>query len=82
MVFCSSDLLAHGVITDAQARGLNVPGDLAFASHIHPSLPTVDIDGVAIDRQAACFIIDRIAGVDIGERSRDIGFAIVSRDSV
>ena len=82
MVFCSADVLAYGVITEAQARGLNVTGDLALASHIHPSLPTVDIDGVAIDRQAACFIIDRIAGVDIGERSRDIGFAIVARDSV
>ena len=81
-MFCSSDVLVHGVITEVQARGLNVPGDLALASHIHPSLATVDIDGVAIDRQAACFTIDQIAGVDIGERIRDIGFAIVSRDSV
>ena len=90
VVFCSSDVLAHGVMTEAQARGLKVPGDiavmgfgdLAFAPHIHPSLSTVAIDGVAIGRQAARFIIDRIEGADIGERIRDIGFSIVPRDSV
>ena len=90
VVFCSSDVLAHGVVTEAHARGLRVPddiavmgfGDLAFASHIHPSLSTVNIDGVAIGRQAARFIIDRIEGADIGERIRDIGFSIVERHSV
>ena len=90
VVFCSSDVLAHGVITEAQARGLMVPkdvavmgfGDLAFASFIHPALTTVHIDGVAIGRQAARFILDRIEGADIGERVRDIGFSIVTRDSV
>ncbi len=90
VVFCSSDVLAHGVITEAQARGLSVPndvavmgfGDLAFAAFTHPALTTVHIDGMAIGRQAARFIIDRIAGADIGERVRDIGFSIVERDSV
>lgn len=88
-VFCSSDVLAHGVITEAQARGLGVPhdvavigfGDLAFAPYIHPALTTVDIDGAAIGRQAAKFILDRIEGRDIGARVRDIGFAIAARES-
>lgn len=90
VVFCSSDVLAHGVITEAQARGLTVPqdmavmgfGDLAFAAHTHPALTTVHIDGMAIGQQAARFIIDRIEGTDISERVRDIGFSIVERDSV
>ena len=90
VVFCSSDVLAHGVITEAQARGLRVPddvavmgfGDLAFASFTHPALTTVHIDGMAIGHQAARFIIDCIEGTDIGERVRDIGFSIVERDSV
>ncbi len=89
VVFCSSDVLAHGVVTEAQARGVEVPrdiavlgfGDLAFASYIHPALTTVHIDGRAIGRQAAQFIMDRIEGRDIGERIRDIGFSIVSRQS-
>ena len=90
VVFCSSDVLAHGVITEAQARGLNVPkdiavmgfGDLAFAAFTHPALTTVHIDGMAIGYQAARFIIDRIEGSDMGARVRDIGFSIVERDSV
>ena len=89
VVFCSSDVLAHGVVTEAQARGITVPrdiavmgfGDLAFASYIHPALTTVNIDGGAIGRQAAQFIMDRIDGREIGERVRDIGFSIVPRES-
>ena len=89
VVFCSSDVLAHGVLTEAQARGIEVPrdiavmgfGDLAFASYVHPALTTVRIDGGAIGRQAAQFIMDRIEGRDVGERVRDIGFSIVSRQS-
>lgn len=86
-VFCSSDLLAHGVLTEAQARGLGIPeqlkvvgfGDLGFAAHTHPALTTVRIDGTAIGRQAARFIIDRALGNDPGERVRDIGFSIITR---
>ncbi len=86
-VFCSSDVLAHGVITEALAQGIAVPGrigvigfgDLAFAAHIHPALTTVRIDGTTIGRQAARFIIDRNLGVDPGPAVRDIGFAIVER---
>ena len=66
-IWCSSDVLAHGVITEAHARGLRVPqdlavhgfGDLAFAAHIHPALTTVRIDGTAIGREAARCIIER-----------------------
>ena len=88
-VFCSSDVLAHGLITEAQARGLKVPrdiavagfGDLAFAADLNPALTTVHIDGPTMGRQAARFITDRAAGRDPGPRVRDIGFSIVKRDS-
>jgi LacI family transcriptional regulator, gluconate utilization system Gnt-I transcriptional repressor len=89
VVVCSSDVLAHGVLTESHARALAVPhqlavmgfGDLAFASHTYPALTTVHIDGMAIGQQAARFIIDRIEGVDVGQRVRDMGFSIVERDS-
>ncbi|WP_298924722.1 LacI family DNA-binding transcriptional regulator [uncultured Ramlibacter sp.] len=88
-VFCSSDVLAHGVITEALAQGLAVPrelgvmgfGDLGFSAHIHPSLSTAQVDGAAIGAQAARFILDRVEGRDPGPRVRDIGFAIVARES-
>ncbi len=88
-VFCSSDILALGVITEAQARGIAVPerfavfgfGDLAFAGDTHPALTTVRIDGNAIGRQAARFIVERAEGRAVAERVIDLGFSIVKRDS-
>ena len=88
-VFCSSDLLALGVMTEARARGLQVPaqlaivgfGDLEFAADLEPSLTTVHIKGAAIGRQAAQFIVDRAEGRDVGQRVIDIGYSIVERAS-
>ena len=90
VLMCSSDALAHGVITEAHARGLRVPGDigvmgfgdLAFAQHAHPAITTVRIDGTAIGRQAARFIVERARGVEVTQKVIDLGFSLVERDSV
>jgi hypothetical protein len=89
-VCCGSDVMAAGAIIEAHARGLRVPddlavigfGDLAFAADLHPALTTVRIDGTAIGRQAASFIVERAAGRGVRERVVDIGYSIVERDSV
>ena len=86
---CSSDMLALGVLTEAQARGIAVPGqvrvigfgDNNVAADAYPALSTVRIDGTAIGRQAARFIIERAAGRAIGERVIDLGFKLVARAS-
>ncbi|MBS0451987.1 MAG: LacI family DNA-binding transcriptional regulator [Proteobacteria bacterium] len=88
-VFCSSDLLALGVLTEARARGIDVPGqlavmgfgDLEFAADLEPSLSTVHIDGEAIGRQAARFIIDRAEGRTPTSAVVDVGFQIIERAS-
>ena len=88
-VFCSSDLLALGVMTEAQARGIAAPGqlavvgfgDLEFAADLHPALTTVRIDGEAIGRQAAQFIVDRAEGREVAQRVVDVGFSIIDRQS-
>jgi LacI family transcriptional regulator, gluconate utilization system Gnt-I transcriptional repressor len=88
-VFCSSDLLALGVLTEARVRGMAVPaqlavvgfGDLEFAADVAPALTTVRINGAAIGRQAAQFIVDRAEGREVAERVVDIGFSIVERQS-
>ena len=88
-VVCSSDMLALGVLTEAQARGIRVPdalrvigfGDHDVAADAYPALSTVRIDGTAIGRQAARFIIDRTAGRDILEPVIDLGFKLVARAS-
>ncbi len=88
-VFCSSDLLALGVMTEALARGVEVPsrlsvvgfGDLNFAADLHPALTTVHINGAGIGQQAAQFIVDRAEGRGVAQRVIDIGFLIVDRQS-
>lgn len=88
-VFCSSDLLALGVLTEARASGVSVPddlavvgfGDLEFAADLHPALSTVRIDGAAIGRQAAQFIVDRAEGRAPESRVVDIGFSVVDRET-
>ncbi len=88
-VFCSSDILALGVLIEAHARGVPVPGqvrvfgfgDNNFAADAHPALSTVRIDGTAIGRQAARFVIDRAAGRAVPQRVVDIGFKLIARAS-
>ncbi|MBC3919710.1 LacI family DNA-binding transcriptional regulator [Undibacterium sp. CY18W] len=88
-IFCSSDMLALGVLTEAQAMGIAVPeklaviglGDLSFSCDLNPALTSVRIDGSAIGAIAADFIIQRADGKVISDPIRDIGFSIMERDS-
>jgi LacI family gluconate utilization system Gnt-I transcriptional repressor len=88
-VYCSSDGLAEGVITEARARGLSVPGDLAvcgfgdaeFAAHLEPPLTTVHIDGALIGKLAAQMILARCRGNAVDKPIVDVGFEIVERGS-
>lgn len=88
-VFCGSDWQAHGVIVEAQLRGLRVPQDIAvfgfgnmdFAESTEPSLSTVHIDGGDIGRIAAQFLIKRAEGQPVGKRVIDVGFTLIRRAS-
>ena len=88
-VFCSSDLLALGVMTEARARQISVPNDLAvmgfgdvpFVADMVPALTTVRINGGLIGTQAAGFLIDRAEGRPVEPRIVDVGFSIVERES-
>jgi LacI family gluconate utilization system Gnt-I transcriptional repressor len=88
-VFCSSDLLALGVLTEARAQGAAVPqrmavvgfGDVPFVSDMVPALTTVRINGASIGAQAARCLMDRAEGREVGQPIVDVGYAIVERDS-
>lgn len=88
-VFCSSDLVALGVLTEAYARGIVVPkrlavvgfGDLEFAAGVLPALTTVHIDSARIGRTAATMLIDRAAGRTVSQPIVDVGFSLVQRAS-
>jgi LacI family gluconate utilization system Gnt-I transcriptional repressor len=89
-IFCSSDMMALGVMIEAAARGIAIPkqlaligfGDLAFARDLQPALTSVRIDGTAMGRVAAELIIGRTEEGAVTTSSHDLGFSIVERDSV
>jgi len=88
-VFCSSDLLALGVMTEARARGLSVPsdvavmgfGDVPFVADMVPALTTVRINGGQIGTLAAHFLMDRAEDRPVDPRIVDVGFSIIERES-
>lgn len=89
MIVCTSDTIAHGVLTEAAARGIRVPQDLAvmgfgdmnFAAHTFPSLSTVRIDGIEMGDSAALMLLDRLQGREDCVVVKDIGYTIVGRGS-
>ena len=88
-VFCSSDMLALGVVTEAHARGIKVPtqiavvgyGDTNCAADTVAALTTVRVDGTAIGELAARRIIDRADGREGIPPVTDVGFSLIRRES-
>ena len=89
LVFCSSDLIAQGVMIEAQERGLRIPEDLAvigfgdqdFAAHLTPALTTVRVDRDQMGKIAAREVLARMRS-EVSENSIfDLGFEIVPRSS-
>ncbi|UVL81160.1 LacI family DNA-binding transcriptional regulator [Pseudomonas putida] len=88
-VVCTSDTIAQGVLTEAAARGIEVPGqlavmgfgDMAFAAHTFPALSTVRIDGTLMGDTAARLLLERLGGDPQSPATVDIGFSLVQRES-
>jgi len=86
-VSCSSDMLAHGVLIEAQSRDIRVPEELAilgfgdqnFAADTHPALSTVRIDRPRMGRLAADALLARIDGEPADSQIIDVGFEIIER---
>jgi len=86
-VICSSDTAAHGVMIEAQTRGIRVPQDLAvlgfgdqsFAADTYPALSTVRIDRPRMGQLAADALLARISREPVHDSVIDVGFDIVER---
>ena len=89
VIVCGSDLLAQGVIIEAQAAGLRVPdqvavvgfGNVAIAGDMRPTITTVDVDGARIGREAVAVLRRRAAGETITQKVIDAGFRLIARES-
>jgi LacI family gluconate utilization system Gnt-I transcriptional repressor len=88
-VFCGADILALGVLMEADSQGVSVPGQLRvigygdqnFAKDTMPPLSTMRIDGTRIGSLAATMLVDRIESRAGNEHRVDVGFSLIERDS-
>lgn len=89
VVFCSSDQFAQGVLIEAMARGLSVPGDVAvigfgdqeFAAMTEPALTSIRIDRQVLGQVAANALVDRFSASSDTSIIHDVGFEVVRRQS-
>ncbi len=69
-VVCGNDVLAIGALFEAQAMGLDVPGDVSItgfdnlnlSSELNPPITTVDVPGNEMGKTVAMALIDAIEG--------------------
>lgn len=88
-IFCSSDLLAQGVMIEAGVQGLVIPdrlavmgfGDQDYAAHLVPALTTIHVDRAALGAAAARAILSRLDGREDVPAIHDLGFEIIRRQS-
>lgn len=87
-IFCSSDLVAFGAITEARKLGLAVPadiaicgfGDMELSRETDPPFTTVSVDGAEVGRVAAEHLLARLRGETPPSR-RLVPFRILPRTS-
>jgi LacI family transcriptional regulator, gluconate utilization system Gnt-I transcriptional repressor len=87
-IFCSSDLMAFGVVTEARMQGVPVPehlavcgfGNFELSAMSEPPITTVSLEGTGTGRSAAAFLLRRLAGEGPREADRiQVPFRIVER---
>ncbi len=69
-VVCGNDVLAYGVLLEAERRGLDVPRDLSvmgfddleWSRHLRPSLTTMHLPTDEVWRRAGQYLVDHLAG--------------------
>jgi len=88
-VFCSSDLLALGVLTQAQILKIDVPsqlgiigfGDISLAKDTWPAMSTVRINSGQIGTISANLLIARAENQIVSDHIFDLGFTVVERQT-
>lgn len=69
-VICGNDVLAYGVLLEAERRGMNVPRDLSvmgfddleWSRHLRPSLTTMHLPTDEVWTRAGTFLVRHLAG--------------------
>jgi LacI family gluconate utilization system Gnt-I transcriptional repressor len=88
-VFCSSDMLAAGVLFECQRRGIAVPdrlavmgfADLPIAAETFPALTTVRVPSHEIGKRAGEMLLARLHNEKDVITRVDLGFEVIERGS-
>lgn len=89
-LFCSSDQLAFGAMTEARMQGIAVPerlavcgfGNFELSAASEPPFTTVNVEGVTTGRMAAEMLLHRLAGdADYESDSVAVPYRVVERAS-
>ncbi|CAM4019041.1 LacI family DNA-binding transcriptional regulator [Deinococcus marmoris] len=88
-VFMVNDDLAAGALFEAQRRGIRVPQDLAIcgfndqdiAANLNPPISTVRTPRAEMGRVAAEMLLSSLRGAAVAEKSVDLGFEIIHRQT-
>lgn len=89
-LFCSSDMLAFGAMTEARIRGIAVParlcvcgfGDFELGAANDPPFTTVSVEGAEVGRTAAGMLLRRLGGAPQSDADRvHVPFRILERAS-
>ena len=87
-IVCGNDVLAFGALLEAQAMGIEVPGELSitgfddmeWSSQISPSLTTVHIPLEEMGRRAGDYLLGRLNGEPVAHATK-IEVNLVLRES-
>ncbi|MGE0724707.1 MAG: substrate-binding domain-containing protein, partial [Alphaproteobacteria bacterium] len=72
-IICNNDILGAGALIEAQAQGIDVPGelsiigngDLEIGAHLRPGLTTVSEPKAEMGTWAARYLLDRVEGREL-----------------
>ncbi len=87
-IFCSSDLIAFGIVTEARVQGVPIPehlavcgfGNFELSAMSEPPMTTVSLASVETGRSAAAFLLRRLEGYAPRDADRvQVPFRILER---
>jgi LacI family transcriptional regulator len=87
-VVCGNDVIAYGVLLEAERSGFSVPRDLSvvgfddldWSRHLRPSLTTIQVPTALTWQRAGEYLVRHLAGENI-IKHHEVDFSLVVRES-
>src|ERR1700753_1710903 len=87
-IVCGNDVIAYGVLLEAECSGFSVAGDLAvggvedldWSRHLRPSLTTIQVPTSATWHRAGEYLVRRLAGEQV-IMHHEVDYSLIVRES-